>query len=170
MQTTTNSKGAEKLQFKINGGLIAQEVFSSHNGGTLLNTEDLGPEIDFAVPRPWFPFNLIPFGRRKNPQTTLKFTFDYQLRLTYYIRNVFGASYALDWNLSKNKQLTIAPIEINLVNAALTPRFAQLLDQYNLFFQNSFQNQLITDIRGSFMWTTQDPNKRQNHFFILKPI
>jgi len=42
------------------------------------------------------------------------------------------------------------------------------LDNYNLFFQNSFENQLITDSRVSWLYTTQDPNKRQNHFSYLK--
>lgn len=168
--------GAEKLQFKINGGLIAQEVFSSGNSNTLLNTEDLGPELDLFIPRPLFPYNsllqLFPLNliNYTNPQTSLKLTFDYQLRLDDYVRHVLGLSYGLDFS-SKNKKshFTLALFEWNLVNAYLTPYFIQQLDNYNLFFQNSFQNQVITDGRFSWTYTTQNSLKKRTHFMYLKP-
>lgn len=168
--------GAEKLQFKINGGLIAQEVFSSGNGGTLLNTEDLGPELDLTVPRPLFPYNALlhafPLNliNYTNPQTSLKLTFDYQLRLAYYVRHVLGLSYGLDFS-SKNKKsrFTLALLEWNLVNAYIYPDFTNQLDNYNLFFQNSFQNQVITDGRFSWTYTTQNSTIKNNHFIYLKP-
>lgn len=160
--------GAEKLVFKLNGGLIAQEGLTSKTGNFLFNTADLGPELDFAVPRPWFPFNLFHFARKVDPQTSIKLSFDYEERPGYYARHILGASYSFDYDPVKNQHFTIAPFEWNLVNANLTRGFAQELDQYNLFFQNSFQNQVITDGRVSWVLNTQDPSKRQKHFSYWK--
>jgi outer membrane protein assembly factor BamA len=166
--------GAEKLQFKLNGGLIAEQILASggSNGNISkyipLNTVDLGPELDFAVPRPWFPFNLFHFARKVNPQSSLKLTFDYQQRPDY-LRHLLGLSYAFDYNPVKNQHFTFALFEVNFVNALLAPQFAQELDQYNLFFQNSFKNQVITDGRISWSFTTQDPTSiKQKHFFYAK--
>lgn len=160
--------GAEKLQFKINGGLIAQQVFAAGSGNTLLNTANLGPELDLAIPRQLFPFSLFHFARKVNPQTSIKLSFNYQLRLNYYLRHVFGGSYAFDWDPVKSQHITIALLEMNVVNAGLSPNFAEQLDQYNLFFRNSFENQLITDSRISWVYNTQDQNKRQKHFGLFK--
>lgn len=163
--------GAEKLLFKLNGGLIAEQVLASGsqniNKYIPLNTVDLGPELDFALPRPLFPFSLFPFKRRVNPQTSIKFSFDYQQRPDY-TRHLLGVSYGFDWNPVKSQHFTIALFEVNLVNANLTQNFANELDQYNLFFQNSFRNQVITDGRISWTYNGQDPSKRQKHFSYLK--
>lgn len=166
--------GAEKLQLKISGGLIAQQVLVG-NGNILLNTEDLGPELDLAVPRPLFPYNglmqAFPFNyiHYDNPQTVLKLTFDYQLRLKYYVRHVVGLSYGLDFaSKDKKSRFTIALFEWNFVNAFFTPEFHDELEEYNVFFQNSFQNQVITDGRFSWTHSNQDNTKRQTHFHYVK--
>jgi len=163
--------GAEKLSFKLNGGLIAEQVLASKTQNISkyvpLNTIDIGPELDLAVPRPLFPFSLFHFARRVNPQTSIKLSYDYQQRPDY-LRHVFGLSYAFDWNPVKNQHFTVAPIEINLVNANLSPSFAQELLAYNLVFQNSFKTQFITDLRVSWLLNTQSTTGRQNRFDYLK--
>ncbi|HTB30413.1 MAG TPA: POTRA domain-containing protein, partial [Bacteroidia bacterium] len=79
-------KGAEQLTFKLNAGLIAQQLLtSSSNNNNIskyipLNTIDLGPELDLTVPRPLFPFSLFNFKRRVNPQSTIKLSYDFQQR------------------------------------------------------------------------------------------
>ncbi len=171
-QNHNQFKGAEQLTFKLNGGLIAQQVLAGKNRNINkyipLNTVDLGPELDFTVPRPLFPYNLRSYKRRANPQTTLKLRFDYQQRPDY-TRHILGLSYAFDWDPKKGSHATLAFVELNLVNANLTPDFVELLQQYNLFFQNSFRNQFITDIRGSYSITNQNPSStRQKHFYYLK--
>jgi outer membrane protein assembly factor BamA len=161
--------GAEQLTFKLNGGLIAQQVLTGNNNFNKyipLNTVDLGPELDLTVPRPLFPFSLFTFKRRANPQTSIKLSFDYQQRPDY-IRHILGLSYSLDWIPVKNQHFTVALFEWNLVNAALSPAFVTLLQQYNAFFQNSFKNQVITDGRVSWWYSNQAPG-RQKHFSYLK--
>ncbi len=165
-------KGAEKLQFKLNGGLIAQKLLTSGNNDfnkyIPLNTIDLGPELDLAIPRPLFPFNLFSFARRVNPQTSIKLSYDYQQRPDY-LRHLLGVSYSFDWNPVKNRHITLAFPEINFVSAILSPSFVELLQQYNLFFQNSFKNQFITDIRLSGSSTNQNPSSaRQKQFDYFK--
>lgn len=156
--------GAEKLIFKINGGLIAQQGFTSKTGDFLFNTAELGPELDLSIPRSLFPFTFV------NSQTTIKLSFDYEERPDYYLRHVLGFSYApIDiYSPNKKRHFTFALFEWNLVNASLSPAFIQQLDQYNLFFQNSFQNQVITDGRLSFVLNTQDPSRRKKHFDYFK--
>jgi outer membrane protein assembly factor BamA len=167
--------GAEKLIFKLNGGLIAQQDFTSSTGDFLFNTADLGPELDLSIPRPLFLYNtllhLFPFNQIHftNPQTTLKLSFNYEERYEYYIRHVLSFSYALDVTGRKKKShLTFALFEWNLVNATVFPIFAQELVQYNPYFQNSFQKQVITDGRVSWILNTQDQAKRQKHFNYYK--
>jgi len=160
--------GAEKLIFKINGGFIAQQGFTSKTGNFLFNTANLGPEVDLAIPRPGFPFSLFHFARKVNPQTSIKLSFNYEERPDYYLRHVLGASYSFDYDPVKNQHITIALLEVNLVNASLNSSFSDSLKNYNLYFQNSFKSQLITDSRVSWTYTTQNPNKRQRHFSYIK--
>ncbi len=178
-QNHNQFKGAEQLTFKLNGGLIAQQVLAGNqnvNKYIPLNTVDLGPELDFTVPRrlfpstlPFFPFMRRNNKRRENPQTTFKLSFNYQLRLNYYQTHVLGFSYAFNHDPSKYQHITIAWLELNLVNANLTPFFQEELDNYNLFFRNSFTNQFITDTRFSYSVNNQNlTSVRQNHFFLFK--
>jgi outer membrane protein insertion porin family len=113
---------------------------------------------------------LFSFKRRVNPQTTFKLSFEYQLRLNYYQTHVLAASlFAFSWDPVKNQHITIAPFEWNLVNANLSPQFAETLKGYNLYFQNIFKNQVITDIHGSWSVTNQNPTSvTQKHFYFLK--
>jgi hypothetical protein len=76
-------------------------------------------------------------------------------------------SYSFDYKPVKTQQFKITLFELNLVNATLSPAFVTLLQQYNLFFQNSFKNQFITDSRVSWTLNTQSSG-RQTHFSYLK--
>ncbi len=159
-------KGAEQLQFRIFGGLIAQRILSGSNSTINkyipLNTIDLGPELDLNIPRPLFPFSFFKFKRRVNPQSVLKLGFNYQQRPDY-VRHILSASYSFDWNNVKYQHITITPIELSFVNANLSTDFANTLQNYNLFLRNSFKNQVITDIRGSWLYNNQ-AGGRQKHF------
>ena len=107
-------KGAELLQIKFRGAFEAQKIIgteTSNNAAVPFNTVDLGPELDFSIPRALFPFNLgsnydsinrkvfhhktsVGLWPKANPQTTFKFTYDYQNRPTYYNRTCFWDNYS----------------------------------------------------------------------------
>ncbi len=165
-------KGAEKFQLKITGGLIAQQILvgskknSAINKYIPLNTVDFGPEVSFSVPRPLFPFSLGHYKRRVNPQSTIRFSFNYQQRPDY-TRRILGGSYSFDYDPIKNQHITFALLEVNLVNAELSSTFSQLLQSYNQVFQNSFKNQFITDSRISVLINNQSSGY-QKHFGYLK--
>lgn len=157
-------RGAEQLQFKLFGGLIAQKLLSGNNNNINkyipLNTVDLGPELDLNIPRPLFPFSMFHYKRRVNPQSVLKLSFNYQQRPDY-VRHILGASYSFDYNNAKYQHFTFTPIELSFVNANLSSDFAAKLQQYNLFLRNSFKNQVITDGRISWLINSQTNGSRK---------
>lgn len=163
-------QGAEKLQLKLTGGLIASQLLVGSNTNIdkyiPLNTIDFGPEVDYTVPRPLFPFSLGHFKRRVNPQTTIKLSYNFQQRPDY-TRRILGGSYSFDYNPVKGQHFTFTLFEWNFVNADLSQSFAEILQNYNLFLQSSFKNQVITDGRISWLYTNQAAG-RQKHFSYLK--
>ncbi len=165
-------RGGEKLQVKIVGGLIASQLLATGSKNTEinkyipLNTVDFGPELDLTLPRPWLFFNIFKFKRRVNPQTNFKLSYNYQQRPDY-TRRILGGSYSFDYDPIKNQHLTFTLFEVNFVNANLSQDFADTLRHYNLFLQNSFKNQVITDGRASWVITNQ-VGGRQKRFFYIK--
>jgi len=165
-------KGAEQLQFKITGGFVAQKLLTSNTGQINpyipLNTIDLGPELDLSVPRPLFPLRSSWFKPRVNPQTSLKLAYNFQQRPDYS-RHILSLSYSFDYNSVPNQHFTIVPFEWSYVNANLSAEFSKLLQSYNnLFLENTFKNQAITDGRVTYTSNTQSSGKSQFDYLKLE--
>ncbi len=178
-------RGAEVLQLKMNGGFQAQAPLvvtsASKNesvGNTFVfNTINLGPEMDFTVPRTLFPFQLvddvfdfvnllIPHLNKDNPQTSLKVLLNYQQQ-PYYTRDILTGSYAYDFNAWKNDHFTVNLFELNLVYALNTQQFLQQLEEYNNYFLlNSFTDHLIPDSRVVFINNTHRLGKSGTSLFL----
>ena len=170
-------KGAELFQVKVRGAFEAQEILGTNTAGSNtsvpFNTIDIGPELDFSIPHPVFPFNLFKYWPKANPQTTLKFTYDYQNRPTDYNRNIFGFAYTLNFDPHEKKNLhrwniLVKLLEVNYVHAKVFPDFYdQLVSTENFFLLNSFTNHLIPDCGLTFQYDDQAPTK-QHHFNFFK--
>jgi outer membrane protein assembly factor BamA len=182
-------KACDLFTEKFKFGFEAQKILGQSNSNSLsnaigLNTIDIGPELDLAIPRPWFPFNLGAnvdsvnrriFHRKTsrglwpkaNPQTIFKFTYDFQNRPQDYARHIFGLAYTFNFDPEERKDLhkwniTFKLPEINYVHSTVLPSFQRTLDTlHNFFLLNSFSNHFIPDIGGGFTYnTTQIQSKK----------
>jgi outer membrane protein assembly factor BamA len=188
-------RGAEVLQLKIKGGFEAQRVLGNQQTETQsetglgkiiqLNTFDIGPELDLAIPRPLFPFNLganidsthvfhhhIGLWPKANPQTVLKVSYNYQDLPFEYTRHIFGLAYTFNYDPFEKKDLKKWRIElklpeINFVNAELTPDFQQrLISTNNYFLLNSFTNHFVPDLGFALTYNDQVLSKaKQFNYF-----
>jgi len=175
-QNNSVFKGAELLQVRFKYGLQAQTLLTSQSESQgsnvskslLLNTIDVGPEISLSVPRAFFPFFIIPMRPRANPQTSLKFNFDFQQRPDY-TREIATIGYHFDWNLTDKVHVTLKVPEMNFVYAVNSSDFeSELVKLNNFFLLNSFTTHTITDVGGSIIYNGQSETKLQHSFNYIR--
>ncbi|HTB06027.1 MAG TPA: BamA/TamA family outer membrane protein, partial [Bacteroidia bacterium] len=171
-QNNSIFKGAELLQIKFKYGLEAQTLLSGTSqstdvGKTLsLNTIDFGPEISLSVPRALIPFTIIPVKPRANPQTALKFTYDYQQQ-TEYTREIATIGYHYDWNMTDKWHVTWKFIEVSFVNAINSDAFLNAIKNTdNFILLSSFTTHTINDGGVTFIYNGQNQTKPHSFNFL----
>lgn len=162
-QNRNSLNGGEVLELKLRGGLIAQKNFNvSESDETFgftnlkaFNTFEFGPEMNFYVPKPLFPFNLFHYRKNAGPQTIFHSSVSFQQN-NRYVRTLTNASYGFQFNDGKFVRHFIAPIEANLIVAGLSQDFLNQLDNSrNLFLKYSFQDHITTVTRYTFSYNNQ---------------
>ncbi len=167
-------KGLEQIEFRLNTTLEVQRIISDVNqeNQTIqqylpFNTILLGPVVSFKLPKiPKF-MNFLGSTGQKTSITT---SFNYQQRPDYK-RNIFNLAFGYTAKSGTRITNTFNPSEINFVNVTLGSEFSSLLDKSNnLFLKNSFQSQLISSIRYSFIYNTQKIGEMKNFLFFQSNI
>lgn len=171
-------KGAESIEFKIQGALTAQRQFNTDDQlavsdvssltriQQIFNTFQFGPEIKFSVPRAFFPFSLLPFKNEMAPRTFVKVALNYQARAEF-VREIFSFDYGFNFR-SRNRlyRFEIIPFEAYLVKARLFGNFERDLKNLNdAFLLNSFIDHITTLTRFGVTYTSKE-NPQNYH----KPI
>jgi outer membrane protein assembly factor BamA len=162
-------RGSETLRLKAHGALEAQKIFGSdaeYSSGTpFFNTIETGLEISIIFPRFLLPVNQERFPKYFRPKTTTSLGFGYENRPEYE-RWLTSISFGYDWKESERKRHQIFPFDWSLINVTLSPEFEQELnDEPNDLIKNQYTDNLITAIRYSFTYNTQDIRKLQNFFY-----
>lgn len=162
-------KGAELFEIILSGAVSAQKQFNTNttvnptditdinNVKKTFNTVQFGPEVNFSVPRTFFPFSLVPFFRNTStPHTFVKTSLNYQSRPEFN-RSITDISYGFGFK-SKNGVFRhdIIPIEVYAVKARLFGGFEQDLKNVNDYFLlNSFINHITTLSKYSITFNNQ---------------
>ncbi len=144
-------KGAELIEFSLNGALIAQKQFNDNsetdltNVQSTFNTIQFGPSLKFSVPRVVFPFSLFPFKKDAFPRTFISTSLNYQSRPEFN-RTITTVNYGFSFKSNKLKvKHDLIPVEVYMVKAKLTDNFRNDLININDFFLlNSFQDHITT--------------------------
>ncbi len=155
-------KGAELIEFSLNGALIAQKQFSDSkktdltNVQSTFNTIQVGPSLKFSVPRAAFPFSLFPFKKDAFPRTFISTSLNYQARPEFN-RTITTINYGFTFKSHKLKvKHDLIPIEVYMVKAKLTDNFRNdLLNINDFFLLNSFQNHITTLSKYTMTYNNQ---------------
>lgn len=162
-------KGAELLEFSINGALIAQKQFNDNkqtdltNVQSTFNTIQVGPALKFSVPRVVFPFSIFPFKKDAFPRTFVNTSLNYQSRPEFN-RTITTINYGFTFKTNKLKvKHDLIPVEVYMVNAKLTDNFRNDLININDFFLlNSFQDHITTLSKYTITYNNQQISSGTN--------
>lgn len=163
-------KGGEKLEFSVSGGLQTQRSLASEDDSELteidaikrtLNTFQIGPQLEFSIPRLLFfsnKFKNIDFS-----QTLIHADLNWQITPDYN-RQVEEILFA--YNLRKgNHAFTLNPIEISFVEIDITnEEFQKNIDSSSdPFLRNSFLSHVNTGSKIRYQFTNK---KKKSAFFL----
>lgn len=158
-------KAGEIFDISLRGALEAQLVLSGENN-TLFNTREIGVETGINFPR-FLLFNSINsrIPKRMNPRSRVFTSFNYQTRVEFE-RIIFKVGLLYTWKESSTKFHQINLLDVSYV---YLPRIDQ--DYLNsLEFKASFQNNLIMDVRYTFMYDNLPVRKGRTHQFFRGSI
>ncbi len=175
-------RGAELIELKLKGSLIAQtqfkttqttninEINSVNDVKNTFNTLQFGPELNLYFPKPLFPFTLFYYKKDNNekryftqPKTIVNLSLNYQSRPEFN-RIISSASYGFKFT---NKKLLytydVVPFEVYSVKAKLFGNFEKdLIDYGDYFLLNSFIDHITTLSRVSMTFNNQHLKQKRN--------
>jgi outer membrane protein assembly factor BamA len=162
-------RGSEIFRLKAKGALEAQKVFGDNadysSGTPFFNTVETGLELSITFPRFLLPVRQERFPKYFRPKTTTSLGFGYETRPEYE-RWQTNLAFGYDWKESDRKRHQIYPFDWRLNNVTLSPEFEQELeDEPNDLIKNQYTDNMITAIRYTFTYNTQDIRKIQNFFY-----
>ena len=163
-------KGSELLEVKLKAGLerqllIADTTLENQTNLPFFNAYEIGPEVSIAVPRFLIPFRLSKDYVYSNPTTNFSSAYNHQQRLEY-IRTLTNLSYSYSWKQNNRVRHFVYPAEINFVKVNLQPAFEQkLLELGDPALIKSYDDQLITNGRYTFIFNNQDLFRVRNHAY-----
>ncbi|MBL7937136.1 MAG: BamA/TamA family outer membrane protein [Bacteroidia bacterium] len=174
-------KGAELVELKLKGSLMAQKQFNKTQEATTINnvqnsfnTIQFGPELSIYFPKPLFPFTLFYYKKDVSekryfvqPKTILNLSVNYQSSPDYS-RIISNVSYGFKFNNSKGLFFyDVVPLEVYSVKAKLSNSFnSDLLATNDFFLLNSFQDHITTISKVSATYNNQSLSKKRNLMYL----
>lgn len=153
-------KGAEVFDFQIRGARERQEAFINNNSLDF-NTRELGFESSLTFPK----FLSFINGKRmfnfQIPETKLSGGYNYQSRPDY-TRTITNLKFGYNWKTSAYQFHTLNLIDLNYVTlSAFNSEFINSIR--DLYIKSSFTDHLISASNYTWMYNTQDVNKREDY-------
>jgi hypothetical protein len=164
------ARGAEALEFKLNAKGESVPNFVDEVTGQeqafILNTFEIGPEINLRIPRFVWPAGRYNKNRSSNPATIFSTSYNYQVR-PEYIRNLLTFSMGLEYRESRQKRHFIYPAEINVSNFELSDRFSTKLELTgDPKLLNYYRKYIIMGGRYTYLFNTQELGKVKDFLFL----
>lgn len=153
-------RGAEVFDLQIRGARERQQALVN-NSSLDFNTRELGFESSLTFPQ------FLSFVRIKKmlnfqiPETKLTVGFNYQSRPDY-TRTITNLKFGYDWKTTAFQFHTLNLVDLNYVNLyAFNPAFINSIE--DLYIKSSFTDHLIFASNYSWMYNTQNINKREDY-------
>jgi outer membrane protein assembly factor BamA len=164
------NRGGEALEFRLvaRGESVPNFVdeVTGQEKALLLNTFEIGPEINLRVPRFIWPASRYNKNRSANPTTIFSVSYNYQVR-PEYIRNLMLLSMGLEYRETRQKRHFIYPAEINVSDFQLSNKFINRLEETgDPKLINYYRKYIITGGRYTYLYNTQEPNKFKNFIYL----
>jgi outer membrane protein assembly factor BamA len=160
-------KGAQIFNAKGNLSFQTMFVEDTIRRSYFFNTLEYGAELRLTIPRLLLPFSLSPeFIKRSYPRTNLFSTYSYQQRPDY-TRSILNAGFGYSWKSGRNNYFTnnISPITINFVKIFdFNPIFLEQIK--HLYIRYSYEDQLITSLNYSLVFSNQKLTKHEDFTYI----
>lgn len=150
----------EALEIKLNGGIDYQPTVG---GSRSSQTTEYGAEIGIRFPRFLLPINTVGLmPKRMRPSSKISVSASRTSRVEFD-RETFGAKLSYYWNETRLKSYTIDLYDITF------SRLYEISDAFkaNLseFQSRSFQSELVSATRGTFVYNGQLDAEIKNPFF-----
>jgi len=150
--------GAEVLDFQLR---VASERQQISNG--IYNTQEYGFESNLTIPK------FLSFIRAKQlftfqiPETKFTIGYNYQNRPDY-TRTISNLKFGYNWKTSNYKFHTLNLVDLNYVH--LYDQDSTFINSIrDLYIKSSFTDHLISATNYSWMYNTQNVNKREDYKF-----
>lgn len=152
--------GAEIFDLQLKGAREKQQALIENNSLDF-NTREFGLESSLTIPK----FLSIIRAKRlftfQIPETKFTMGFNYQNRPDY-TRTITNLKFAYNWKTTNYKFHSLSLIDLNYVNLyRLTPAFINSIK--DLYIKSSFTDHLIFASNYSWMYNTQNINKREDY-------
>ncbi|MFM7768893.1 MAG: hypothetical protein ACKO9S_13675, partial [Bacteroidota bacterium] len=164
------SRGGEALEFRLvaKGESVPNflDEVTGQEKALLLNTFEIGPEVNFRIPRFIWPASRYNKNRSANPTTVFSVNYNYQVR-PEYVRNLMLLSMGLEYRETRQKRHIIYPAEINVSDFQLGDRFIGRLEATgDPKLINYYRKYIITGGRYTFLYNTQEANNLKNFMYL----
>jgi outer membrane protein assembly factor BamA len=158
------SRGANKLQLKLNGGFEWQWTKSSSN--TLGNTSyNIGLGSSITFPKILKPFKLFKTNRFSLPQTTASLGFEFLNKIQYYRMSSFNMGLGYQWKRSQKITHVFYPLFFNSITLQeTTPEFDSILN-VNPYIKKSFEEQFIAGMKYNFTFDNNTSGRPNGFYF-----
>lgn len=156
-------KGAEIFDFQIRGARERQQTFFDDNSGEF-NTQELGFESSLTFPKFLSFIHWKGMFRFQIPETKLTVGYNFQNRRDYR-RAITTLKFGYNWKTSTIHSHTLNVVDLNYVNLDnLNDDFIDLIK--NLYIKNSFTDHLISATNYTWLYNTQNINKREDYKYV----
>lgn len=153
-------RGAEIFDFQIRGARERQQKLL--DGDNYL--DELGFESSLTFPKFLSFINWKGMFRFQIPETKLSAGYNYQDRRDYE-RSITNFKFGYNWKSSAVHFHTLNVVDLNYVNMEdLNPGFIDLIK--NLYIKSSFTDHLVSATSYSWLYNTQNINKREDYKYI----
>lgn len=181
-------KGAESLEFRVKGGLEAQQIANDDepspedNGNTdegtvektveeftPFNTIEIGTELKLVIPELLVVKKHLNKLNYTKPRTEVNLAYNFQNRPTFS-RTIAEVNYG--WLLKPGSFHTISfyPVDISLIQISADADFRALLDALNNSqLSNSYNDHFIHAGRLQYTFNNYNPNKARSHSWYVRP-
>ncbi|MFY9154383.1 MAG: POTRA domain-containing protein [Prolixibacteraceae bacterium] len=154
--------GAEVFDVQIRGGRESQKALIDNNS-QIFNTQEFGFESSLTIPK----FLSFIYGNRmfnfQIPETKFTFGYNYQNRPDY-TRTITNYKFGYNWKTTNFKYHTLNIIDLNyVILSKFDTTFVNSIE--DLYIKSSFTDHLISATNYSWMFNTQNINKREDYVY-----
>jgi outer membrane protein assembly factor BamA len=154
--------GAEVFDLQLKGAREKQQALIENNSLDF-NTREFGLESSLTIPKFLSVIRWKRFFGFQIPETKFTMGFNYQNRPDY-TRTITNLKFGYNWKTTNFEYHTLSLIDLNYVNLyRLTPAFINSIK--DLYIKSSFTDHLIFASNYSWMYNTQNINKREDYRF-----